>query len=178
MHNRPIARAILFAFSITAGATAEQSGLANLVKGHAQVAPGPQPAAEILTNETILRLVKAGLGEETIIPAIGQQPARFDRSPQALIDLKKAGATDRVLNAMLSAPKAAGSFLPQSQVLVPSRLLDKALNALGPREKLTSIQAARLVGKSTQTRAGGAAVSSELERVTCYPDRLMLNRVF
>jgi hypothetical protein len=57
-------------------------------------------------------MTKSGLGEETIILAIGQRSARFDVSPQALIDLKKAGVTDRVLNAMLSAPKAPGLSSP------------------------------------------------------------------
>jgi hypothetical protein len=127
-----------------------------------------------MTNADVLSLTKSGLGEQTIILAIGQGPTNFDTSPPTLIELKKAGVTDRVLNAMLSASKPPGSSQhATSHDSDPSKLLDKALNAIGPREKLISIQATRYFAKLTQIGTSGAT-SSQLERVTYYPDRLYL----
>jgi len=48
-------------------------------------------------------MARAGIGDETIIAAIQHSPTKFDTSPQSLILLKKAGISDRVLNAMLVA---------------------------------------------------------------------------
>jgi hypothetical protein len=129
-----------------------------------------------ITNADVLSMTKSGLGEQTIVLAIGRGLTNFDTSPQTLIELKKAGVADGVLNAMLSAPRAPDSSLPAtSEYTDPSKLLDKALNAIGPREKLTSIQAFRYIAQLTQIGVGGA-VSLQLERVTCYPDRTYIAR--
>ena len=116
-----------------------------------------------------------GWGEQTIVLAIQQGPTAFDTSPQALIELKKAGVTDGVLNLMLSASKAhsiAPATMPPSPD--PSKLLDRALNAIGPAEKLASIQATRYIASRTQSGPTGTVVS-EVERVAYYPDRLYLS---
>lgn len=77
---------------------------------------------------------------------------------------------------MLSAPRAPDSSLPAtSEYTDPSKLLDKALNAIGPREKLTSIHAFRYIAELTQIGVGGT-VSLQVERVTCYPDRTYMAR--
>jgi hypothetical protein len=57
--------------------------------------------AEILTNESILSMVKAGLDESVILAKITATPARFDTRTEALIELKRAGVSDRVLTAMV-----------------------------------------------------------------------------
>src|SRR5271165_1863145 len=92
-----------------------------------------------ITNADVISMTKSGLGEQTIILAIQQGPTAFDTSPQALIELKNAGVTDGVLNSMLAASKnssIAPAAMPRGPD--PSRLLDRALNAIGPAEKLTS----------------------------------------
>ena len=134
-----------------------------------------QNARAPVTNTDVLSMTKSGLGEQTIILAIQQGPTALDTSPQALVELKKAGVTDGVLNSMLAAsknPSIAPATMPRSPD--PSRLLDRALNTIGPAEKLASIQATRYVASRTQTGATGTAVS-EVERVAYYPDRLYLS---
>ena len=64
-----------------------------------------QEARKPITNDDLLSMSKAGLKEQTIILAIEQGPTSFDTSPQALVILKKAGVSDAVLNAMLSASR-------------------------------------------------------------------------
>jgi hypothetical protein len=56
-----------------------------------------------LTNQDVIKMVKAGLPENTIVLAIQKGPNQFDTSPDALIALKEAGATQKVLDAILQA---------------------------------------------------------------------------
>lgn len=65
-----------------------------------------QQAKAPITNVDVVELVKAGLPENTIVLAIQQSPTNFDTSPQALIQLKNQGVTQKILEAMLQ-PKAA-----------------------------------------------------------------------
>ncbi|MCC6486015.1 MAG: hypothetical protein IT364_00815 [Candidatus Hydrogenedentes bacterium] len=55
----------------------------------------------ILTNEAVLKMVRAGLADEVVVGAIAQHEGRFSLSPDDLIALKAAGVSDRVIAAML-----------------------------------------------------------------------------
>ncbi|MDQ3800451.1 MAG: hypothetical protein M3384_13465 [Acidobacteriota bacterium] len=67
-----------------------------------------QKNAQPLTNADVLEMLKAQLPESTIVLAIEQATGNFDTTPQALILLKKQGATQKILDAVLKA-KATGS---------------------------------------------------------------------
>ena len=54
-----------------------------------------------LTNQDVIKMVKAELPESTIILVIQKSPNKFDTSPDALITLNEAGATQKILNAIL-----------------------------------------------------------------------------
>ena len=56
-----------------------------------------------LTNADIVNMTKQGLDPGLIVKDIESNPADFDISPQALIDLKDAGVDKSVMDAMLSA---------------------------------------------------------------------------
>lgn len=58
-------------------------------------------AAEVLTNETIVTLVKAGLGEEVILSKIQLSQGQYDVSTAALLRLKTDGVSERIIKAML-----------------------------------------------------------------------------
>lgn len=60
-----------------------------------------RPGSELLTNDTVISLVKAGLGPEAIEAKIGASRGSFDTSTNALIALKQAGVPDSVIAAML-----------------------------------------------------------------------------
>ena len=58
-------------------------------------------AQTALTNDSIIRMAKAGLGEEIILSTVKSQPGRYATSPDDLIALKTAGVTDKVIAAMI-----------------------------------------------------------------------------
>jgi len=66
------------------------------------IAALPLQASSSLTNNDVVALAKAGLGEETIIAAIQAQDASFDISVPALLKLKQDGVTPNVLRAMIT----------------------------------------------------------------------------
>ena len=55
-----------------------------------------------LTNASVVKLVRARFSERTIIAIIRTRPARFDLSPDRLIELKKSGVGEKVILAMLA----------------------------------------------------------------------------
>jgi len=74
-----------------------------LVAGLLAAAVSAQGATKPLTNDDVLTLAKAGLGEGTIIAAIQAQDSSFDISAPALLQLKQDGVTTNVLGAMVTA---------------------------------------------------------------------------
>lgn len=74
------------------------------------VAAAAQPRAQAqtptspttLTNSSVVKLVRAGFKEKTLIAIINARPANFDLSPDRLIELKKGGVPERVILAMLA----------------------------------------------------------------------------
>src|SRR5215216_7551206 len=67
---------------------------------HAQ---GQGPAASTtLTNASVVKLVRAGFKEKTVITIINARPVSFDLSPDRLIELKKGGVPERVILAMIA----------------------------------------------------------------------------
>lgn len=92
----------------------------------AQAAPPPavrvETAPSVLTNVEILQMVKTGFAEETILKAIQLSETRFDTSLTALLEMKNAGVSEKVMQAMLS-PKAAKAeetpAAPPKNPLVP-----------------------------------------------------------
>lgn len=56
-------------------------------------------------NDDVLKMVKAGFTEETIIEAIRTNEPRYDTSVDALVALKNAGVSERIISAMLTAAR-------------------------------------------------------------------------
>lgn len=63
---------------------------------------GVAASTTTLTNASVLKLVRAGFREKTLIAIINARPASFDLSPDRLIELKKGGVPERVILAMLA----------------------------------------------------------------------------
>lgn len=64
-----------------------------------------QQSKKILTNDDVIRMVKEGLADDVIVLSIQQFPANYDVSPDALIQMKKQGASNNVLKAMQEAER-------------------------------------------------------------------------
>jgi hypothetical protein len=63
---------------------------------------GQQQSDGPLTNAAIVRLVKAGFKEKTIITIIGNRPSEFKLDTEHLIELKRSGVNENIILAMLS----------------------------------------------------------------------------
>jgi hypothetical protein len=55
-----------------------------------------------LTNTAVVKLVKAGFKDKTIISIIASRPANFDMSTDRMIELKKSGVSEKLIIAMLA----------------------------------------------------------------------------
>ena len=64
-------------------------------------AQAAQDAEAPLTNASVVKLVRAGFREKTVITIIRTRPARFDLSPDRLIELKKSGVSEKIILAMI-----------------------------------------------------------------------------
>jgi hypothetical protein len=58
-------------------------------------------AAEVLTNDAVVTMVKAGLGEEIVLSKIKASQSQFDLSTEGLLRLKEAGVSETVIKAMV-----------------------------------------------------------------------------
>ncbi len=81
-----------------------------------------------LTNKDILEMIKMSVSAEIIIAKIKNSVCRFDTSPTVINELKKAGASDQIILAMIQAPQASNllsnndSALSNMQPTAPSNL--------------------------------------------------------
>lgn len=69
----------------------------------------PQSA---LTNAGLIKMVKAGLPESVVLREIQMSRTNFDTSPNGLVDLRKHGASEAVLNAVLDSWNGGGMPIP------------------------------------------------------------------
>lgn len=63
--------------------------------------PSPAQQQEI-TNDSVIQMTKAGLGDSLIIQSINATPSKFSTSTDDLIALKQAGVSERVIGAMVA----------------------------------------------------------------------------
>ena len=59
-------------------------------------------SSETLTNAAIVKLVKAGFSEKTLISLIAARPASFNLSPENMIALKRSNVSEKVILAMVA----------------------------------------------------------------------------
>jgi tetratricopeptide (TPR) repeat protein len=81
-------------------------------------------AAEILTNEAVVTMVKAGLGDDVIVGKVRLTQGQYDLSTNGLLRLKADGVSEAVIKAMIEAsaggeapgPKPAQAATPPAEV--------------------------------------------------------------
>ena len=56
----------------------------------------------ILTNTSVVKLVKAGFKEKSVISIIASRPVRFDLSTDRIIELKRTGVSEKIILAMMA----------------------------------------------------------------------------
>jgi hypothetical protein len=99
-------------------------------------------AQQALDNQSVTKLVKAGLSEDLIVTTINLSPGTYDTSANGLIALKKAGASDKVIAAIVikasgataAAPapaSSAGSATPTTSVVLAQGALPDGVDTIG-----------------------------------------------
>lgn len=94
----------------------------SVIGAHAQQAP--------LTNESVIKLVKAGFKEKTIISIVNNRPGTFNLDPEELIQLKKHGVSENIILAMLAAQDS--TFIIGEDEWVSDEKFFKGLNKKSP----------------------------------------------
>jgi hypothetical protein len=114
---------------------------------HAQQAP--------LTNESVIKLVKAGFKEKTIISIVNNRPSVFNLDPEQLIQLKKQGVSENIILAMLSAQD--GTFIIGEDDWVSDEKFFKGLNKKTEGDSQSSGTNIFGTGGSSQSRSESRA---------------------
>jgi hypothetical protein len=98
-------------------------------------------AQEVLTNDSVVQMVKAGLPEAVVIAKIKSTATKFDLKTDSLVNLKKAGVSDKVLEAMV----AAGSGSPTAGAMPAAPAPAVAAGALKNQEVIYQLVGDRYV---------------------------------
>lgn len=69
-------------------------------------------AQTVMTNDSVIKMVKAGLGEDIVISTIKAQPGQYGTAADDLISLKGAGVSDRIIAAMIEKGSAPATPAP------------------------------------------------------------------
>jgi len=126
-----------------------------------------------MTNDDVVKLVRSGLGEDTIVQAINAGQPGFDTSADGLVKLKQFGVSDRLIQLMISkqsgTPAPAASSVPGLAPLPASSPAPAAAAAPPPPQTcpecgtITSIREVKKKGSSSGAGAlTGAVVGGAL----------------
>jgi hypothetical protein len=76
-------------------------------------------AQQALNNDSVIKMVKAGLTDDAIVATINANPGAFDASPDGLIALKQAGVSNKIIDAIVA--KSTASATDSSQPSAPAQ---------------------------------------------------------
>ena len=83
-------------------------------------------AAAPMTNDDVVKMVKGGLGDATVIQAIDTAEPGFDTSPDGLVKLKQGGVSDAVIQHLMNHKAAPPPpACPQCGTITGIREIDK-----------------------------------------------------
>ena len=117
-----------------------------------------------LTNASVIKLVRAGFREKTVIAIIQRQPNKFELHPDRLIELKRQGVSENIILTMLAVGAVEISadagwsdedFLEESRSLSRPRSLGNSADIFGSGS-----------GSNSQTRGRGFNESGQADTRT------------
>lgn len=69
-----------------------------------------QPLASLaMNNKDVIKMLRAGLTEDTVLAAMQKEPAEYDTSTDGLIELKTAGVSEKVIQKMITLKSGGGA---------------------------------------------------------------------
>src|SRR6478752_1278483 len=134
-----------------------------------------QSTKKPLTNTDVVDMVRAGLADSTIILAIKNSGTNFDTSPQALIELKKSGVSQSVMDAMLGAGSGAPTPIPAPANNGDGRaLMGKVISFLGGETNINAVKSIRMTS-AREVKTPTLNTTLELILTAVYPDRVQVS---
>ncbi len=136
-------------------------------------ADAAQTDSSTLTNDAVIRMTKAGVGDGIIAQAVRTQPGTYRTGPDDLIALKQAGVGEPVISAML----ARSSGLAQRQLAGRPELRRIDVTPLSPEVDDPGVYWKNKQGQwepvspELVTYRSGGAAKSVLTRGVVRPDR-------
>jgi hypothetical protein len=109
LRSLPIVLSIWF---LPVAAVAQQPGEAP------QAVDGPLTThkAAAMNNDSVMKMAKAGLGDELIVETINTQPGTYVTDADSLVILKGAGVSDRVITAMINKSRRQLTNVPEKPI--------------------------------------------------------------
>jgi hypothetical protein len=100
--------------------------------------PVRNPAQEVLNNDSVLKMVKAGLSDSVVLDMVRSSPGQYDLTTDRVIDLKHAGVTENVLRAMIAKGEKNANANPQDRFAFGNvESVSSAWDVHESRDKLT-----------------------------------------
>jgi hypothetical protein len=120
-----------------------------------------------LTNAAIVKLVRSGFKEKTVISIVAVRPPAFDLSPDRMIELKKSGVSEKIILAMLARQEGMNGLddaFTDDPFFRDSGKKQKENQKSGTTENSTDIFGSSGSGQSsTRSRGGSASASGDTE---------------
>jgi hypothetical protein len=111
---------VFLVFLLCCAATAQQSQ--SQTQYPTTLNLGSAPSQTNMTVADVIKLSQAELSDDVIVQQLSKKGQRFDLSTEQLIQLKNAGVSDRVIQAMMDPTKATASSPTQNpQIAVPQK---------------------------------------------------------
>lgn len=109
-----------------------------------------------MTNEDVIKMVKGGLGEATVIQAVHGAESGFDTSPDGLIKLKQGGVSEKIIQEILGKKPGAAAPAPQAAAACPQCGTVTGIREIEkPRKYGTGTAAGAAIGGLLGYAAGG-----------------------
>ncbi|HEX3967112.1 MAG TPA: hypothetical protein VHW70_04040 [Edaphobacter sp.] len=111
---KPLFRTLLVVLSLSFPI----AGIAQQPGDSPQAVEGPlaTPKTAAMNNESVMKMAKAGLGDDLIIETVNTQPGKYITDADSLVILKGAGVSDRVITAMINKSRRQLTNVPEKPV--------------------------------------------------------------
>jgi hypothetical protein len=116
-----------------------------------------------LSNESIIKLIKAGLSDDLIVSTANAVPGTYDTSADGLIALKTAGASDKVISAIVLKASTPASQ-PLAAPPVPEPTIQHSISAKISSKPRVFLQSASKGTNRNAARDQSMEMSKDLER--------------
>ena len=135
-----------------------------------------QQSTQVLTNDSIVKLTKAGLGEDTITTMIDAKPGNYSLRTDDIISLKRQGVSEKTITAMLNKLADTVTLGPapaeptprvvksEAQTRQPENGVPEIPNQAGLYAVVSSVGLEHIVGRVTSFERSGSVLASA---VTC-----------